>query len=421
MEKVGGRMYQPVQRFGPETTHEDFLPAYDWAQDSDGHILLIEIPGFTKEDVTVQLDNYGNLTIGGQKRVSDSRYRRFKQVFGVPEDVNYESISARFDSGLLYIILPKILPAIKEEQKDGREGRGKAEQEQNDKSQLSEERTEGIRERAGGQERAKEEKKEKVGGEEGRKEEKRKTVEQEEKRRGEKRDEVGAGAQRKEKNRDKIEEEGETRQEKKEQVGGIRQENKGRKRVKFGGEETIGKGQDTRQHVDEKREPTEEEKEEVGRKEGTGEEKRGIINGEATKKEKIGGEGDEVKEEKREKIGGQMGVRKDGRTVAGGGEIGGRRVEGREKESRRERESVVRGSENGENTEGSTETRKEAEDCGMGLRRIWESAGWRRALESETIGEVLQAMKKNKVAVASALIALSAGLYLSHRFKTAGD
>ncbi|KAF3780096.1 RESTRICTED TEV MOVEMENT 2 protein [Nymphaea thermarum] len=411
MEKVGGRMYQPVQRFGPETTHEDFLPAYDWAQDSDGHILLIEIPGFTKEDVTVQLDNYGNLTIGGQRRVSDSRYRRFKQVFGVPEDVNYERISARFDGGLLYIILPKIWPAIKEEQKDGREGRGKAEQEQKDKSQLSEERTEGIRERAGGQERAKEEKKEKVGGEEERKEEKRDTVEQEGKRRGEKRNEVGEEAQRKEKNRDKIEEEGETRQEKKEQVGATRQEKKGRKRVKFGGEETIDKGQDTRQHVDEEMKPMEEE-EEVGREE-TGEEKRGILNGEATKKEKIGGQGDEVNEEKREKIGGQMGLRKDGRTVAGGGEIGGRRVEGRENESRRERESVVRGSGDGENAEGST--------GGMGLRRIWESAGWRRALECETVGEVLQTMKKNKVAVASALIALSAGLYLSNRFKTAGD
>ncbi|KAL4195579.1 hypothetical protein AMTRI_Chr05g74020 [Amborella trichopoda] len=88
--------------------YEEIHPTFDWNRDSEAHILLLDLPGFRKEEVRVQLDNFGNITTSGERHISGNTFARFKQVFTVPGDSNFEQISAKFDHGILYIIMPRI-------------------------------------------------------------------------------------------------------------------------------------------------------------------------------------------------------------------------------------------------------------------------------------------------------------------------
>ena len=76
-----------------------------------------EAPGLDTEDFEITLSE-GMLTVKGQKRdtreqqgkdyyVSERRYGSFSRSFRVPDSVNEDRISAKFDKGVLSIHLPK--------------------------------------------------------------------------------------------------------------------------------------------------------------------------------------------------------------------------------------------------------------------------------------------------------------------------
>ncbi|MDQ3606059.1 MAG: Hsp20/alpha crystallin family protein [Gemmatimonadota bacterium] len=79
----------------------------------------IEMPGLRPEDVEVSLE--GNvLTISGEKQeernegeegstwhLSERRYGRFSRSFVLPRDVEQEQIEARFENGVLSVMIPK--------------------------------------------------------------------------------------------------------------------------------------------------------------------------------------------------------------------------------------------------------------------------------------------------------------------------
>lgn len=76
-----------------------------------------ELPGIEEKDVEVTLSD-DVLTIKGEKKVereeaekdyrlSERRYGSFTRTFRVPESVDAEKITARFEKGVLKIDLPK--------------------------------------------------------------------------------------------------------------------------------------------------------------------------------------------------------------------------------------------------------------------------------------------------------------------------
>jgi len=78
-----------------------------------------EMPGMRAEDVDVNLEN-NVLTISGEKReertegdekstwhLSERRYGRFSRSFVLPRDVESDQIQARFEDGVLNIVIPK--------------------------------------------------------------------------------------------------------------------------------------------------------------------------------------------------------------------------------------------------------------------------------------------------------------------------
>jgi HSP20 family protein len=99
-------------------------PRVDVVDYADRVEILAEIPGLSKDEVTVEIqDNV--LTISGQrlKKLDDKdlngkyirrelKHSNFKRSFTLGEIINKEEPLARFENGLLTVILNKVKPSI---------------------------------------------------------------------------------------------------------------------------------------------------------------------------------------------------------------------------------------------------------------------------------------------------------------------
>jgi len=94
-----------------------YTPAVDVVVDKDNVVAKADLPGLTKDDVTVTLeDNY--LTIKGEKKnetehqegdyfVSERVYGSFARTIELPVPVDAKKIEAHFKDGVLRVTLPK--------------------------------------------------------------------------------------------------------------------------------------------------------------------------------------------------------------------------------------------------------------------------------------------------------------------------
>ncbi|KAG0448022.1 hypothetical protein HPP92_028049 [Vanilla planifolia] len=96
--------------------YEDFQPITEWTSDGTTDTLIVRLPGFNKEQLKVQIDNYGKLRTSGERPLVPGqvdRWIRFKTEHSIPDDCDLRGIRARFEDSVLYVNLPK---SIKEEQ-----------------------------------------------------------------------------------------------------------------------------------------------------------------------------------------------------------------------------------------------------------------------------------------------------------------
>src|SRR5699024_4344758 len=86
-----------------------YSPQADIYADDANYYLRIELPGVSREELTVETVERG-LTIGA-KRVVDGESAEesfhYRREFHLPEDVDAAQISARLENGLLEVTLPK--------------------------------------------------------------------------------------------------------------------------------------------------------------------------------------------------------------------------------------------------------------------------------------------------------------------------
>jgi HSP20 family protein len=93
-------------------------PAVDIVEEETGIVIKAEVPGLTKDEITVEVHE-GVLTIKGEKKEekeektkhfyrSERRYGAFERSFSLPETVDAENIKASFKNGLLELTIPKI-------------------------------------------------------------------------------------------------------------------------------------------------------------------------------------------------------------------------------------------------------------------------------------------------------------------------
>jgi HSP20 family protein len=94
-----------------------FLPAADVLETEKDYQIVVLIPGMKKEDIKIGFRE-GWLTIEGERKFEkdekvkkyhfiETRYGSFKRNFYLPDNINHEGIEAKYEDGILKVIVPK--------------------------------------------------------------------------------------------------------------------------------------------------------------------------------------------------------------------------------------------------------------------------------------------------------------------------
>ncbi|KAJ8574419.1 hypothetical protein K7X08_026224 [Anisodus acutangulus] len=88
--------------------YEDFVPSSEVVHGKDYDTLLLNLPGFKKEEVKVQLcSKTGILKISGQRPVNI--FLSFQKDIPISRNCDKSKISARLVNGILYVKHPKLI------------------------------------------------------------------------------------------------------------------------------------------------------------------------------------------------------------------------------------------------------------------------------------------------------------------------
>jgi len=94
-----------------------FVPKVDIVESHDTYEIHMAIPGLTKEDFKIELnDSY--LTVSGERKFSNEKkektfhsvetyYGSFKRSFSLPENIDASKIDAKYNNGILELTIPK--------------------------------------------------------------------------------------------------------------------------------------------------------------------------------------------------------------------------------------------------------------------------------------------------------------------------
>ena len=133
----GGRLIG----FDADTRNMTWMPPMDVDEQDDQIRLTFEVPGVNPDDVHISVEN-GVLTVSGEKKYAretgdekkgtrsvERRYGRFERTLTLPQSVDAEKISARYDNGVLTLDLPKASESRRRKIEIGR-GSGTSDQKQ---------------------------------------------------------------------------------------------------------------------------------------------------------------------------------------------------------------------------------------------------------------------------------------------------
>lgn len=94
-----------------------FVPKVDIIENEKAFELHVAVPGMNKEDFKIDVnDNY--LTISGERKFTheksddhfrsfETQYGSFSRSFSLPEQVDANKISAKYNNGILELVVPK--------------------------------------------------------------------------------------------------------------------------------------------------------------------------------------------------------------------------------------------------------------------------------------------------------------------------
>ena len=115
--------FDPFRQFGSvlEFGYGDMVPHVEVSDGDKSYEISAELPGVDEKDVSVNLHDHV-LTLSGEKKsereeekkgylVSERRYGSFRRSFRLPDDVDENKITAKFDKGVMTISLPKAASA----------------------------------------------------------------------------------------------------------------------------------------------------------------------------------------------------------------------------------------------------------------------------------------------------------------------
>ncbi|XP_072988507.1 uncharacterized protein [Typha latifolia] len=86
-----------------------FEPSCIWSRAKECDTLVVNVPGFKKEQVQVLINTRRKLKISGERQVDGNRWSRFNKEFRISNKCNIRGVHATFDKDreLLCVVLPK--------------------------------------------------------------------------------------------------------------------------------------------------------------------------------------------------------------------------------------------------------------------------------------------------------------------------
>lgn len=103
----------------PDFFKKGSYPKVDILNKKDRVVIEAAVPGMSKEDISVEVLN-GTLTISGEKSTiqeDSSEYickelkrSNFRRSWTLRDDLDSENVSAKFENGMLYLEIPKLMP-----------------------------------------------------------------------------------------------------------------------------------------------------------------------------------------------------------------------------------------------------------------------------------------------------------------------
>lgn len=93
----------------------DWIPAVDIHEDKENYHLVVDLPGLKPEDIDVTAHD-GILSLRGKRESihEDKELKRSERVFGsfvrefsMPENADLDNIQAKYDNGVLAVVIPK--------------------------------------------------------------------------------------------------------------------------------------------------------------------------------------------------------------------------------------------------------------------------------------------------------------------------
>jgi HSP20 family protein len=94
-----------------------FVPRVDIFEDEKAFEIQVAVPGVNKEDFKIEL-NDNLLTVSGERKFSrdrkegtfqsvETQFGAFSRSFNLPDNVDASKISAKYNNGILELIVPK--------------------------------------------------------------------------------------------------------------------------------------------------------------------------------------------------------------------------------------------------------------------------------------------------------------------------
>ena len=104
-------------RWNTQPSWEVLNPACEIVDGEKNFTVSIDVPGFKKEDIEIELKDR-HLIVSGTRHAKsreesdkvlrqERRFGRFERVFSLPEGINNQEIRASFQDGVLEVLLPK--------------------------------------------------------------------------------------------------------------------------------------------------------------------------------------------------------------------------------------------------------------------------------------------------------------------------
>ena len=117
LNRLFGRTFTGQEAMRPAASGQ-WMPAMDVFETEDRIVATLELPGIEPKEVEVAVED-STLTVSGKREFTsetneenyhrvERRYGSFARSISLPQTVDTEKVSARFDKGVLTIEVPKV-------------------------------------------------------------------------------------------------------------------------------------------------------------------------------------------------------------------------------------------------------------------------------------------------------------------------